>query len=546
MTRVVSAQRGTFAQSPRQDVFSAGDFCDRYQLVHRVAQGGMGDVWLARLRGRHGFERFVAIKTILPVFAEDPRFWAMFLDEARIASRIEHTNVAQIFDLGERDGRPYLVMEWIDGDSLAQLAQVADRASGGFPLPVLLRILADACAGLHSAHELKDPQGHALEVVHRDVSPQNILVSRTGTVKVIDFGVAKARVRLAEETSAGTVKGKLHYTAPERALGVPADRRSDIWAIGAVLYRILAGRHAYRGVDDHEVVRQLVSGAPPDPLPPAVPPSVRNLVARALAPDPRQRFATAAELQRALECALEELSAVSAAKQVTEFLAASTGISSRLRRSEINAALERLDREAASGQELDIAWEDDAITFQLSLPRAVSRTLAAVQPVATPQMSAEPEARRSHPTRSLSRASTRSTATTFVHRSLTKLGAVGLGALGVTVLVWRLSSVGAAFATRSPSASIPSINAARPALDEAFGTAASHAPCCAIPSVNVTDLALEVPDSASSRHRSEKGKKWPPRASLPQASPKKTAVSAGLVRVTAATTIKSAPINDGF
>src|SRR5258708_2734644 len=202
----------------------------------------MASVWVARHSGQHGFEKLVAIKTILPKFAMDVRFQEMFLDEARIASRIEHFNVAQIFDLGEEHDILYLAMEYVDGDSLSKLNRACQRKGIKIPTGVILRVLADACAGLHEAHELRDPQGHALEIVHRDVSPHNILVSSKGTAKIIDFGIAKARSRMGSDTNSGVLKGKIAYMAPEQALGRDIDRRADAWAIGPVLFHCLPGQ----------------------------------------------------------------------------------------------------------------------------------------------------------------------------------------------------------------------------------------------------------------------------------------------------------------
>src|SRR5262245_58532007 len=188
---------------------------DRYELLAPIASGGMASVWLARLRGKRGFERLFAIKTIKTELTDDNRFQEMFLDEARIASGIQHPNVAQILDLGEQDDILYIVMEWVDGESLAKVRWLARKNGTPIPLGLSLRIIADACAGLHAAHELSDRQGNSLGVVHRDVSPQNILVTCTGSVKVIDFGVAKARDRRAGQTQTGVVKGKIRYMAPE-------------------------------------------------------------------------------------------------------------------------------------------------------------------------------------------------------------------------------------------------------------------------------------------------------------------------------------------
>ena len=169
---------------------------DRYELLCPLAYGGMASVWLARFGGRLGFERMVVIKMILPQYSQDPRFQEMFLDEARIASKIEHANVARIMDVGEDQGNYFIVMEWVDGDSLSKILRAAEQRKEKIPAGVALRICADAAAGLHAAHELKDRDGTELGVVHRDVSPQNVLVGNNGATSVIDFGVAKARDRV--------------------------------------------------------------------------------------------------------------------------------------------------------------------------------------------------------------------------------------------------------------------------------------------------------------------------------------------------------------
>jgi len=278
-----------------------GRWLGRYELVYPLACGGMAEVWLAKLHGPHGFEKLVALKTILPSLAEDPRFRRMFVDEARIAAGIEHVNVAHIWDLGEQAGLLFLAMEWVDGDSLQKLERAAQRAGETLPVSVLVRIMADVCAGLHAAHELADLQGKSLNVVHRDVSPQNILISASGVAKVIDFGVAKARPGRSEDTATGTIKGKLQYMAPEQALGQPSDRRADIWSVGATLYRLLARRPLFSSVGPLSIIKRLRSPDPPTPLPSSVPSALSSIVHKALAFEPARRYATAAELGAALE-----------------------------------------------------------------------------------------------------------------------------------------------------------------------------------------------------------------------------------------------------
>jgi len=225
---------------------------DRYDLLLQVAEGGMGSLWLARQEGKHGFERVVAIKTILPKLASDPEFRRMFLDEARVVSRIEHPNVAQVLDLGEERGVLFLVMEWIDGDSLINIGRAVEESSDArIPVGVLARIMVDACAGVHAAHELTDDDGLALGVVHRDLSPHNLLVGFSGTTKVIDFGIAKATTgqRLTDKTLFTAFElliGTPAYMSPEQAAGRldqlgPA---TDVYSLGATLYHVLTGRPA--------------------------------------------------------------------------------------------------------------------------------------------------------------------------------------------------------------------------------------------------------------------------------------------------------------
>jgi serine/threonine-protein kinase len=281
-----------------------GHRLDRYELLCPIAQGGMASVWLARQHGKHGFEKLVAVKTILPLFAQDLRFQQMFLDEARIASGIEHANVAQILDLGEENDVLYIAMEWVDGDSLSKLFRAAEKVGQRLPVSIVCRIVSDACAGLHAAHELHDKGGELLNVVHRDVSPQNILVSTKGQAKLIDFGIAKARDRVAGDTSTGFLKGKILYMAPEQALGKPVDRRADVWAVGAVLYHMLAGVPPFEGANQLATLHLLTNDGGPPPLPAHVPPQVAEVVWRALTKDHARRVATAEDLQRLLEAAM--------------------------------------------------------------------------------------------------------------------------------------------------------------------------------------------------------------------------------------------------
>jgi eukaryotic-like serine/threonine-protein kinase len=277
----------------------------RYELIHRIARGGMAEVWAARQVGQLGFSRVVAMKMILPELSEDAAFRKMFLEEARLASRIRHANVVDVLDLGEEDTVVFQVMSLQDGDSLAGLQKRARRGRepGRIPEAIVLRILGDALAGLHAAHELCDDAGHPLHLVHRDVSPQNILVGLDGVARLADFGVAKALGRLADETEAGQIKGKYGYLAPEIVERKAADRRSDVFSAGVVLWEALTGARLFGGQDAVETLHRVRTLAVPDPrtLATDVSKAVADVATRALERNPGDRFATAADMADALE-----------------------------------------------------------------------------------------------------------------------------------------------------------------------------------------------------------------------------------------------------
>jgi serine/threonine-protein kinase len=281
-----------------------GEAVGPYELLRPLAQGGMGAVWAARLRGSRGFQQFVALKLLLPRPGAGAEAEAMFLDEARIAACIEHPNVGQILDFGEHRGTLYIAMEWIDGAALSRVRTEHARHTGK-PLPErwVLHVVASACAGLHAAHELRGDDGRHLSVVHRDVTPQNVMVTFDGFVKLVDFGVAKSAARLCITRSLGTIKGKIAYLSPEQLHGAPLDRRSDIFTLGTVLYTLLTNVHPFRGATDEETLRAIAKACPRPAraIAPHLGADVAALVERCLARDPASRFATAAEVGRALE-----------------------------------------------------------------------------------------------------------------------------------------------------------------------------------------------------------------------------------------------------
>ncbi|AUX45427.1 protein kinase [Sorangium cellulosum] len=283
-----------------------GSVLGRYELLLPIAAGGMAMVWAARLKGTRGFQKIVAVKTMLPKLSEDDQFERMFLLEASLASQIRHPHAVEILDLGEQDGVLFLAMEWIDGVPLSQVMKTAKRGSG-VPLPIAVRIVVQACAGLHAAHELKDNSGKLVGLVHRDISPQNILVTYDGRAKVVDFGVAKATAFNDSTTKAGQLKGKVSYTAPEQVRGDAIDRRVDVFAMGIVLYVLTTGKHPFRRESEGATLFAISSPdpvVPPHTFLPDYPASLEAVLLRALEKDRDQRYATANELLRALEQAL--------------------------------------------------------------------------------------------------------------------------------------------------------------------------------------------------------------------------------------------------
>jgi len=273
----------------------------RYRLRYRLARGGMASVYLAQAQGPGGFEKWVALKTIHPHFSDDQRFVRMFLDEARLSARLSHPNICAVFDFGEVEGSHYLAMEYLKGEPLRGVINAAVKGAA-LPYQLVARMIADAARGLHSAHDVENDAGEPLGLVHRDVSPQNIFVLYDGVAKVVDFGIARARDRLAE-TSTGEVKGKMAYMAPEQLDTKEVDRRSDIFALGIVLWEASTLKRLFK----RESTAQTVAAVLRDPVPPPTrlrgdyPPFLEQIVLRALDRDPDERFQTMAEFADALE-----------------------------------------------------------------------------------------------------------------------------------------------------------------------------------------------------------------------------------------------------
>jgi eukaryotic-like serine/threonine-protein kinase len=278
---------------------------DRYELVGEIASGGMATVYLARLTGVGGFQRFVAMKRLHPHLAQEKEFVEMFLDEARIAARIHHPNVVPILEVGASAVGYYLVMEYIEGDTLARLLARAATRGKRLPVGIALRIALDMLSGLHAAHELRDDAGEPVELVHRDVSPQNVLVGVDGIARITDFGVARAASRLTA-TRVGQLKGKIAYMAPEQAAGEESlDRRADVFAAGIVVWEELAAKRLFKAENEAATLSRVMT----EPVPPLtsivsdLSPGLSSVVMRALERNPEQRFSTCAQFADALEAA---------------------------------------------------------------------------------------------------------------------------------------------------------------------------------------------------------------------------------------------------
>lgn len=279
-----------------------GDRLGRYELLFAVAQGGMARVWAARQHGNLGFSKIVAVKTIRPEMAHDSRFRTMFLDEAQLASAVHHPNVCEILDLGEERDVLYIAMEWIDGEGLARILRPAKEPPAPLDHRIAAKIIADACAGLHAAHQLTDDEGRRMRLVHCDVSTQNLMVSRTGAVKVIDWGVAKALHSVRHDGLVMSMEGKAAYMSPEQAAGKRASALSDVFALGICLYEITTGKRPFATGSRDATIERLLAGdfARPSEIAEDYPLRLEQIVLRSMAHNSVHRYASAERMRAAL------------------------------------------------------------------------------------------------------------------------------------------------------------------------------------------------------------------------------------------------------
>jgi serine/threonine protein kinase len=304
----------------RIDVRQAVPF-GKYLLLDRISVGGMAEVFKAKSYGVEGFEKVIAIKRILPSMGEDRDFIKMFIDEAKIAGQLTHANICQIFELGRIDGAHFIAMEYIWGKDLLQVQNRLRKLKRPMPAATACFIVAKVCEGLDYAHRKRDPMGRPLEIVHRDCSPQNVLISYEGEVKLIDFGIAKAASR-SSRTMAGVLKGKFGYMSPEQVRGLPLDRRSDIFALGTVLYESITGERLFQGETDFATLEKVrnVEITPPRRIDPSIPVDVEAVIMRALARDAEERYAWCSDMLADLQAILRRQDAMVTSKALSGWL----------------------------------------------------------------------------------------------------------------------------------------------------------------------------------------------------------------------------------
>lgn len=273
----------------------------RYKVLEKVAAGGMAEVYRAESAGLEGFKKIVAIKRVLPHLSEKKQFIGMFLDEARVSAHLSHSNCVQVFDIGVGDNTYFIVMEYVDGSDLKGVIEYRRKHNLPFPVEEAVLICVRICEGLAYAHELVDSKGENLHIVHRDMSPPNVLITRHGEVKIVDFGLAKANSQL-ERSEPGIIKGKFSYLSPEAAKGLPVDARTDIFAVGIILWELLAGRRLFMGESDLETVRMVQSARVPSirELNRNVSPELERVLMKSLTEDPDQRYQRARDFGAAL------------------------------------------------------------------------------------------------------------------------------------------------------------------------------------------------------------------------------------------------------
>jgi serine/threonine protein kinase len=273
------------------------DSQQRYRVVEKLESGGMAEVFRAESEGLQGFRKQVAIKRVLPHLSSKKKFISMFLDEARLSAQLSHSNCVQVFDIGVGDNAFFIVMEFVDGANLKSIVEHIKKTGRDFPVEHAAYLCLELCKGLSYAHELTDSSGVPLHIVHRDMSPPNVLITKNGEVKIVDFGLAKANSQL-EKSEPGIIKGKFSYLSPEAAMGQEVDLRTDIFAVGIILWELLAGQRLFLGDTDFQTVKRVQAAQVPSisQINKKVPKELERILIKALAREPTQRYLTAREL----------------------------------------------------------------------------------------------------------------------------------------------------------------------------------------------------------------------------------------------------------
>lgn len=494
---------------PPQTPPAAGLVLGRYALHAELASGGMATVHIGRLMGPVGFARTVAIKRLHAHFAKDPEFVSMFLDEARLAGRIRHPNVVPVLDVVAEQGELFLVMDYIHGDSLSKLLRQVREQGERMPLGVAVSILAGALQGLHAAHETTNDQGEPLEIVHRDISPQNIMVGADGITRVADFGIAKAAGR-AQSTQDGQLKGKLCYMAPEQLAQRPVDRRTDVYSASVVLWEALTGQRLFQADEPAALVMRILQGnrTKPSKINPDVPPALDAIVMKGLTPNPNLRFQTAREMAFALEDACPPTTPARVGAWVEQVVAESL----KARNVKV-AEIESLSSTSLPpGTLADVAYRLSAAAREEPMRSEPPRTSPAMASPVSPDV---PAALASPPGVAPQDVTTTSEPGVRRKSSAAWIGiavaaAVLLGTGAAAMVVWKGSPSDAEGAPTQGASSQPSASAGPSAADPALASsAAPAASSAALSDVPILPGSAEPAPSASAS-KTGKGAKKPP------------------------------------
>ena len=477
---------------------SRGRLVGRYVVHDRIAAGGMATVHVGRLLGAAGFSRTVAIKRLHDAYAKDPDFVAMLLDEARLAAAIRHPNVVPTLDVVAEDDELLVVMEYVEGESVAHLARLVHAAGQRMPAPFAAVMISQALHGLHAAHEARDKNGEHLHIVHRDVSPQNIVVGTDGVSRVLDFGIAKAASR-ATATEDGQIKGKAAYMAPEQLQHGAVDRRTDIFAASVVLWELLCGRRLFFADSPAEIMSLVLNGPidPPQSWAPELPDALAAVTMRGLDRDPALRFATAEEMA----LAIEESIAMPRSKEVGAWVSATAKLT-------LDARAELVHRVEQSSYKMPVA----AVASDPALARAIEEAERRRQhsEMATDVGNSAPSATMAGPgpTRPFGEESTeiatvQSTSALVVAKPLLSRGlalAVALGSAAVLVLVLGIALV----MTRT------SLSSRTPATDPPTPVTSDLPPAASTPTAALEPTSAATAATSSARPTTKRPPPRPP------------------------------------